>query len=157
MKAISVTARCISIDLPGHGHSLTYPRTNKKPGDGYDMSVESVAHTLMKVICKLNLEGAIVVGYSMGARIALYMALKYDKKVTICKVFIPPFSFKIYAKVVLIAKIDGAVIVSGSPGLRSESTRIMRALQDEARAHDLVTHGLEYFLETWYAGKLWKR
>lgn len=57
----------------------------------------------------------------------------------------------------VITKIDGAVIVSGSPGLRDEPARRVRAAQDEARARYITTHGLECFLETWYAGKLWKR
>ena len=57
----------------------------------------------------------------------------------------------------VIAKIDGAVIVSGSPGLRDKSARRIRAAQDMARANYLMAHGLECFLDKWYAGKLWKR
>ncbi|ONK69405.1 uncharacterized protein A4U43_C05F22510 [Asparagus officinalis] len=132
MKAMSATARCLSIDLPGHGHSLAYWRMNKKPEKGYDISVESVADGLMKLICNLTSERVILVGYSMGARIALYMALKYSEK------------------------IDAAIIVSGSPGLRDEPARRIRAVQDEAKARYLMAHGLECFLDIWYAGKLWK-
>lgn len=43
--------------------------------------MESVADNLMKVIFSVTREEVILVGYSMGARIALYMALKYHEKV----------------------------------------------------------------------------
>ena len=92
MKAISASARSISIDLPGHGHSLTYWHMNEKSKKRCDISMESVAETLMKVLCTVTTEGVILVGYSMGARIALYMALKYNKKVY-CTSFYAPVIF----------------------------------------------------------------
>lgn len=54
-------------------------------------------------------------------------------------------------------KIHGAVIISGSPGLRDEAARRVRAAQDDARARNLLAFGLQRFLETWYSGKLWTR
>lgn len=131
MNAMSATTRCISIDLPGHGNSQPHWHITKESKQRFDISVESVADILMKLICRITKEKVILVGYSMGARIALNMVLKYNKKV------------------------DGAVIISGSPGLRDEVTRRIRATQDEAKAQYLMTHGLVSFLETWYAGKLW--
>ncbi|GMP83004.1 hypothetical protein CsSME_00037090 [Camellia sinensis var. sinensis] len=67
----------------------------------------------------------------MGARIALYMALR-------CA-----------------SKFEGAVIVSGSPGLKDVSARMIREAKDDSRACSLINHGLELFLDTWYAGALW--
>ncbi|KAJ6807004.1 protein PHYLLO, chloroplastic isoform X4 [Iris pallida] len=124
MNAMSATARCISIDLPGHGNSQPHWHITKESKQRFDISVESVADILMKLICRITKEKVILVGYSMGARIALNMVLKYNKKV------------------------DGAVIISGSPGLRDEVTRRIRATQDEAKAQYLMTHGLVSFLET---------
>ncbi|GMP83017.1 hypothetical protein CsSME_00037097 [Camellia sinensis var. sinensis] len=69
----------------------------------------------------------------MGARIALYMALR-------CA-----------------SKFEGAVIVSGGPGLKDVSARKIHKAKDDSRACSLINHGLELFLDTWYAGKLWNR
>lgn len=54
-------------------------------------------------------------------------------------------------------KIAGAVVISGSPGLRDEALKRSRSAQDDARAQYLAMHGLECFLDTWYAGELWNR
>lgn len=56
-----------------------------------------------------------------------------------------------------IVKVIGAVIISGSPGLRNGTTKRIRAAQDEAKAHFLEEHGLECFLDLWYSGILWRR
>lgn len=132
MKAISNTARCISVDLPGHGHSFSDQHLCKNASKGIDVSVELAATFLMKLICNITTKEVILVGYSMGARIALNMALKCSEKV------------------------DGAIIISGSPGLESKSIRRKRAAQDDALAQYLISHGLECFLETWYSSKLWE-
>lgn len=132
MKALSPTARCISIDLPGHGESQVQWHMEKGSEQKLNISVESVADMLMQLICDITSGGVILVGYSMGARIALYMALKYKEK------------------------INGAVIISGSPGLRNKATRRIRSAHDEARAHFLLAHGLQCFLDIWYEGRLWK-
>ncbi|XP_038988041.1 protein PHYLLO, chloroplastic isoform X3 [Phoenix dactylifera] len=132
MKAISPAARCISIDLPGHGESQVQWHMDKSSKQKLNISVESVADIIMKLICDITSGGVILIGYSMGARIALYMTLKYNEK------------------------INGAVIISGSPGLRDEAARRIRSAQDEARAHFLLAHGLQDFLHIWYAGSLWK-
>ncbi|XP_065045713.1 protein PHYLLO, chloroplastic-like isoform X3 [Musa acuminata AAA Group] len=132
MKGVSATAHCISIDLPGHGESQVQFSMDKRSKQGIDLSVESVADMLLKLISSVTTGGVILVGYSMGARIALHMALKFKEKVM------------------------GAVIVSGSPGLRDKTVRKIRGAQDESRARFLVEHGLHSFLETWYSGSLWK-
>ncbi|KAH7688939.1 isochorismate synthase / 2-succinyl-5-enolpyruvyl-6-hydroxy-3-cyclohexene-1-carboxylate synthase / 2-succinyl-6-hydroxy-2,4-cyclohexadiene-1-carboxylate synthase / O-succinylbenzoate synthase protein [Dioscorea alata] len=125
MRSLSATTRCISIDLPGHGESKLQSK------QGFVISLDLVTEILHKLICDVTSGGVILVGYSMGARIALHMALKYKEK------------------------IHGAVIISGSPGLRDEAARRVRAAQDDARARNLLTFGLQRFLETWYSGKLW--
>lgn len=75
MKAISGSARCISIDLPGHGESKIQNHYEK--GDVLEpkFSVEIVADVLYKLIHCITPGKVTIVGYSMGARIALYMAL----------------------------------------------------------------------------------
>ncbi|KAI5383522.1 hypothetical protein KIW84_070777 [Lathyrus oleraceus] len=75
MKTFSESAKCISIDLPGHGKSELHgvERAAEEPW----LSLEIVGDILHKVIHHVAPAKVTLVGYSMGARIALYMALKF--------------------------------------------------------------------------------
>ncbi|KAK3158306.1 hypothetical protein QOZ80_2AG0135410 [Eleusine coracana subsp. coracana] len=130
MKALSLNARVIAVDLPGHGESqmLQQHIGNSKQ---FSYTVQAVADLLLKLMCHITDREVVVVGYSMGARIALHMALNQ------------------------IHKIRGAVIISGSPGLKDEASRHRRLAIDKSRAQFLLSSGLECFLETWYSGKMW--
>ncbi|XP_077237681.1 2-oxoglutarate decarboxylase/hydro-lyase/magnesium ion-binding protein isoform X2 [Tasmannia lanceolata] len=132
MKALSATTRCISIDLPGHGRSQIHRHADAGAKQERNISIEVITDLLNKVISDITPGKIVLVGYSMGARIALYMALRCNKK------------------------IDGSVIISGSPGLRDVAARRIRTAQDDARAQYLIAHGLPCFLKTWYEGELWK-
>lgn len=80
MKGISGSARCISVDIPGHGSSRVQSHaseTQQVP----TFSMEMIAKTLYKLIEQITHGKVTVVGYSMGARIALYMALRFSNKV----------------------------------------------------------------------------
>lgn len=79
MKAMSGSARCISVDLPGHGESIL--NTSKVADQELCLSLEMVAGLLHNLIHHITTEKVTLVGYSMGARIALYMTLKYGYKV----------------------------------------------------------------------------
>uniref|UniRef100_A0A0A9CKR0 AB hydrolase-1 domain-containing protein n=1 Tax=Arundo donax TaxID=35708 RepID=A0A0A9CKR0_ARUDO len=130
MKALSPRARVIAVDLPGPGETqmLQHHVGNSKQ---FTVTVQSVADLLLKLMCHITNGEVVVVGYSMGARIALHMALNQ------------------------IHKVSGAVIISGSPGLRDEASRRHRIAIDKSRARCLLSSGLECFLETWYSGKMW--
>ncbi|KAI9169285.1 hypothetical protein LWI28_010195 [Acer negundo] len=132
MKAFSGLARCISIDLPGHGGSKIQNCGSKVATQKPTLSIDVVADVLCELIKQITPRKVTLVGYSMGARIALYMALK--------------FSYKI----------EGAVIISGSPGLKDAFARKIRRAEDDSRAYSLVTNGLQLFLDNWYAGELWR-
>ncbi|KAK6114749.1 hypothetical protein DH2020_007018 [Rehmannia glutinosa] len=130
MKAISSSTRCIAIDLPGHGGSkLQYHGINGS--DQPNLSIDVVVDILCKVLNNLTPQKVILVGYSMGARISLYTALKCSDKV------------------------EKAVIISGSPGLTDNDARAIRKAKDDFRASTLVSNGLEFFTEAWYAEGLW--
>ncbi|XP_031097286.1 protein PHYLLO, chloroplastic isoform X2 [Ipomoea triloba] len=131
MKAMSGSARCISIDLPGHGRSKLQDRAGNDVMDESTFSIEAIATILCNLLGKLHFKKVILVGYSMGARIALYMALRCN------------------------ATVEGAVIISGSPGLTNPVERKMRRAKDDFTASFLVSSGLESFIDTWYAGDLW--
>ncbi|XP_071735709.1 protein PHYLLO, chloroplastic isoform X2 [Rutidosis leptorrhynchoides] len=124
MNAMSASSRCIAIDLPGHGSS-------KMHADGVDLSVKFVADMLHQLFHLLTNERVIVVGYSMGARISLYVSLRCSNMV------------------------KGVVVISGSPGLKDEVKRKVRCVKDEFLACELISHGLDSFIETWYSGELW--
>lgn len=83
MKAISASARCISVDLPGHGGSKIENHGGMKVEQEAlaTLSVEMVAEVLCKLIQRITPGNVVVVGYSMGARIALHMAVKLGVKV----------------------------------------------------------------------------
>ncbi|KAH9772170.1 protein PHYLLO [Citrus sinensis] len=131
MKAVSGSARCISIDLPGHGGSKMQNHVAKATQE-ITLSIDVIADVLYKLIEQITPGKVTLVGYSMGARIALYMALRFSDK------------------------IKGTVIISGSPGLRDNIARKIRRAEDDSRACSLVTHGLQVFLDTWYTGELWE-
>ncbi|XP_006437819.2 protein PHYLLO, chloroplastic [Citrus clementina] len=131
MKAVSGSARCISIDLPGHGGSKMQNHVAKATQE-ITLSIDVIADVLYKLIEQITPGKVTLVGYSMGARIALYMALRFSDK------------------------IKGTVIISGSPGLRDNIARKIRRAEDDSRACALVTHGLQVFLDTWYTGELWE-
>lgn len=72
------------------------------------------------------------VGYSMGARLALRLALD-----------IPRF-------------VDGLVLVSGSPGIADAGEREARTAADERQASELERDGVEVFLDRWLDQRLFE-
>lgn len=110
--------RCILVDLPGHGLSAECPH------DLYPMPRTALA--LLAMLDDLRVGQCVPVGYSMGGRLALYLALTHPDR---C----------------------GALVVeSGSPGLESEQERESRREWDEAKASELERQGLDAFLKAWY-------
>ena len=110
--------RYLLVDLPGHGSSADCP-----PGL-YPMPQAALA--LLAVLDELGIGQCVPVGYSMGARLALHLALTHPDR---CR---------------------AAVLESGSPGLASERERDARREWDEAKASELERQGLDAFLEGWY-------
>ncbi|KAI7754357.1 hypothetical protein M8C21_006045 [Ambrosia artemisiifolia] len=130
MKAMSASSRCIAFDLPGHGGSKMH--TNNDMDQGANLSMKVVAGILHKLLLILTTSKVTVVGYSMGARIALYIALRCNYMV------------------------KGAVLISGSPGLDNEVKRKVRSVKDDFLACAIISYGLDLFIETWYSGELWR-
>ncbi len=71
-----------------------------------------------------------VVGYSMGARLALALAVRHPERVRTL------------------------VLESGSPGLASEEERSARCASDEALASELEREGIVPFVDAWEARPL---
>jgi 2-succinyl-6-hydroxy-2,4-cyclohexadiene-1-carboxylate synthase len=111
--------RCILVDLPGHGNACI---DSNADAEGFFMeTVDALAGRLRR-----EANGpCVLVGYSMGGRIALALALLHPELFT------------------------GAMILSSSPGLRTEEERRQRRLHDSMLAAELERDP-DGFLERWY-------
>jgi len=118
MAALGDRAFCIAADLPGHGTSLGLT------AEAY--TIEGSARAVIDTMNGLEVERAIVAGYSMGGRLALYLALRHPERCA------------------------GLFLESASPGLESASERASRCAADEAQAQRLETGDMEAFLRDWY-------
>ncbi len=67
-----------------------------------------------------------IIGYSMGGRLALQLLLRHPERFW------------------------GGVIISASPGLRTDEERVLRREHDENLAKQLEDNGLDAFLAEWY-------
>src|SRR5918994_5654049 len=70
--AIGDQASCIALDLPGHGSSLDLAP------EAYTM--EGTARSVIRTLDELEVRRPVIVGYSMGGRLALYLALHYPER-----------------------------------------------------------------------------
>lgn len=106
--------RVTTVDLPGHG------------GSGpVRMGLAETAAELAQSCGR-----ATYVGYSMGGRVALRLALDHPEVV------------------------EGLVLVGATAGIDDAEERAARRRQDEARAEALEADGVETFLEGWLAQPL---
>jgi len=117
--AIRDRALCIAPDLPGHGTSL-----GLTPDTSY--TVEGAARAVVNTLDELEVGCPVIVGYSMGGRLALYLSLRYPERCA------------------------GLFLESASPGLESEEERTARRAADEEKAKRLESGDFEKFLGDWY-------
>jgi len=118
IAALEGEHRCLAVDLPGHGSSLGLPP------DAY--TVEGSARALLDLLDGLGIERPVIVGYSMGGRLALYLALRHPERCS------------------------GLFLESASPGIEDPAERLARRRADEERAGRLESGDLASFLEDWY-------
>ena len=109
---------CIAVDLPGHGASL------EMPPDRYTM--EGAARSVLDALDKAEVDRTTVVGYSMGGRLALYLALRHPDRCA------------------------GLFLESASPGLEDDGERTARRRADEQKAIRLESGDFREFLNDWY-------
>jgi len=108
---------CIMPDLPGHGTTLSTDMTPR--------SFEEIAGQLAEAASRCHPCPLHLVGYSMGGRLALYLALHY------------PGIFR------------SAVIISSSPGLNTAAERDRRMESDSILAES-IRDNYHRFLYNWY-------
>lgn len=108
---------CIGIDLPGHGKSSSIT------SDYLNVLARAIHH-----VCQ---QKSVLIGYSMGGRIALQLSAQHPDR----------FSH--------------VILLSADPGLK-ENERESRLLQDKKWVEKLKSSTMETFLEEWYAQPLFQ-
>ncbi|GLC45490.1 hypothetical protein PLESTM_001741500 [Pleodorina starrii] len=180
--------RCVALDLPGHGGTLPDTRPGGGAGgsgDGADgggggvgeaggwsaaHSISGAAACVSAAARRLGLEGAVLVGYSLGARVALQAAL--DEGCTASASSNSSSSqgsgsaangngngngssSSSGSAAPEAALWSGVVLVSGTPGIKDPAQAAARAANDDRLAGALLQGGLEDFVRRWYEQPLW--
>ena len=117
-EALRESRRVIAPDLLGHGGSSA-------PVDPGRYAVERQADDLAALLKALDADPAVVLGYSMGARLALVLALRHP------------------------GAVRSLVLESPSAGIPDAAARAGRRRADEAFAAQLERDGLAAFVDAW--------
>lgn len=116
----------VAPDLPGHGATGT-------PESPRDLGLVATARRLASLLDRLSIAKATVLGYSMGGRLALHMALNHQ------------------------SRISALILESASPGLQDVEERRTRRERDDALAADIEARGLDWFIPYWANQPLFQR
>jgi 2-succinyl-6-hydroxy-2,4-cyclohexadiene-1-carboxylate synthase len=110
--------RVIVFDLPGHGASPAPQATE-------DVRLPQIADALVRSVVALGAHDANWIGYSLGARVALHVAVAHPERVR------------------------ALVLEGASPGIADSVERAARAAADAALADSIERDGLESFVDAW--------
>lgn len=110
--------RVLRVDLLGHGRSSC-------PEDPRRYALELAASDLLALMDALGVGEFAVLGYSLGGRTALHLALKAPERV------------------------KALILESASYGIADPSERAARRAQDEALAARIEREGIEAFVDYW--------
>lgn len=120
--AIAVTLsslrRCVAVDLPGHGKTVIKQQENYR--------MENCATDMIALLDSLGVKTCDVIGYSMGGRLAFYLAVNYPER---------------FGRV---------VVESASPGLAIEGERQDRLEHDRQLSDQLMSMSIDEFVDHWY-------
>ena len=115
--------RVIVVDLPGHGR--TRPSDPKRGIHPARVSVERTADDLAMLLARSGATPAHVLGYSLGARVALRLAIAHP------------------------VGVRRLVLESPSAGIAGTRERAARRIADAALADRLERDGMETFVDAW--------
>lgn len=118
--ALATRYRVLAVDLLGHGRTSA-------PATPARYAMDAAAADLATLLARLAPEPVHLLGYSMGGRLALYVALAYP------------------------AQVKSLYLESASPGLEDEEARQQRQRQDEALADRIEQEGVPAFVDFWEA------
>lgn len=116
--------RTITVDLLGHGRTAP-------PTDPNRYRMERAAADIIAILDELQAAPAHLLGYSMGGRLALYLAIHYP------------------------GRFQSLVLESASPGLETAASCAERQKQDNALADWIEANGIEAFVDRWEQLPLW--
>lgn len=108
----------VAVDLLGHGLS-------DAPDDPRRYGIAHHVEDVVGVLDRLGIRRASVLGYSMGGRVALALAIAAPDR------------------------LSALVLESASPGLRDPEVRLTRAAQDAMLADAIERDGVEAFVDQW--------
>ena len=114
----------IAPDILGHGRSAA-------PADPARYTMAAVAADMLALLDELGVAQTDLLGYSMGGRLALYLASTYPER------------------------FGCLILESSSPGLATAAERAARRQSDSALADRLEADGIEAFVARWEALPLW--
>lgn len=114
----------VTLDLPGHAQQEILATQS--------FSFSTVVDDLASIIESLPGGVADVLGYSMGGRLALALAIDHPEQVR------------------------SLILESASPGIADEHERRTRQVADERLADRIVQRGLEDFVDYWEALPMWE-
>ncbi|WP_100331918.1 2-succinyl-6-hydroxy-2,4-cyclohexadiene-1-carboxylate synthase [Bacillus xiapuensis] len=109
---------CVTVDILGHGKSSC-------PADSARYNIEQVALDLKELMSQLGYPRFHLLGYSMGGRLALTMAVRFPEAV------------------------KSLMLESSSPGLKTEEERAARREADIRLADAIEKEGIEAFVNHW--------
>jgi 2-succinyl-6-hydroxy-2,4-cyclohexadiene-1-carboxylate synthase len=116
--ALAARAQMVIVDLIGHGQSPV-------PDDPERYTFDWCVRDLLAVLDGLGIERADVLGYSMGGRVALHLAVHAP------------------------ARVGTLFLESASPGIEDPQARAQRVHADEELAERIETLGVEAFVNEW--------
>ena len=118
LKTIDSTVNLLVVDIIGHGNSASHVHP-------YRYQFQSVIKDMIQLMDRLNLQTVSLLGYSMGARLALGIAHAIPQR------------------------IDQLILESGSPGLKTANERLTRYQNDQRLAGRLINEPLTDFINFW--------
>jgi len=124
VDALTSICTVVAIDALGHGRS-------DAPADPQRYAMWHVVADTLAVMDWLAIERFAVLGYSMGGRMALHVAITAGER------------------------LDALILESASPGLRTEAERRTRIAADAELAELAEREGISAFVARWEAAPLW--
>lgn len=121
----SLAVPTVCLDLPGHGRTDAPPQP-----DDYAMAV--TAERIILLLDQLELDRVDLLGYSMGGRLAFYLAVHHADR------------------------FRSLILESTSPGLETTPEREARRNSDAALAQRIEREGIEAFVDFWEAISLFE-
>ena len=115
----------IALDILGHGAS-------DSPADLACYRMSAVAADIISLLDQQGLNRVHLLGYSMGGRLALVLALRYPER------------------------FSSLILESASPGLADDMARAERKRRDHELADKIEAHGIEWFVDYWERLPIWE-